>query len=166
MQFPSKGFEPGAEDAGDAGCVRRGDLTVSAFDSAASGEVFNNTYHKCRAEVSRDTWDMIWAKALAWAASRASANGWLPASRPPHSDAPTDRPIVVIGLVDDPMYRMSGDEPFRDVVAYWPEKKQWTVTHMGRGDVDAYDFPVKVKMWQPFAELPPPWSDLWKGTPA
>jgi hypothetical protein len=130
MQVPSRGFEPGAEDAGDAGCVRRRD---------AAG-------HLPALPVDED-------------------NGWISASRPPYNDTP-QLPIAVIGVVDDPMYRMNGDEPFRDVVHYWQEKKLWTVTHMGRGDVDAHDFPVKVKMWQPFAELPPPWSDLWKGTPA
>jgi hypothetical protein len=127
MQFPCRGFEPGAEDPGDAGCVRRRD--------AAGHLPMDETY------------------------------GWIPASRPPYNDTP-DRPIAVIGVIDDPMYRMNGDDPFRDVVHYWQDKQQWTVTHMGRGDVDAHDFPVKVKMWQPFAELPPPWSDLWKGTPA
>ena len=70
------------------------------------------------------------------------------------------RSIAVMGVVDDPNYRMNGDKPFVDVVRYWPTREQWTITHVCRADKDADDFPVRVRCWQPIVELPPPWSAL------
>jgi hypothetical protein len=56
--------------------------SVIAFDAAASGKAFNNTFHKVRAEVSRDWWDKIWKKALEWAAGVAQASGPATAQPP------------------------------------------------------------------------------------
>lgn len=48
----------------------------------AAGEAFNNTFHKVRAEVSMDLWQRIWAKAVEWERSRASAPTPEPMSAP------------------------------------------------------------------------------------
>ena len=66
-----------------------------------------------------------------------------------------------MGVIDDANYRMNGEDPFVDVVHYWPIREQWTITHVCRADKDADDFPVNVRCWQPIVELPPPWSALW-----
>jgi hypothetical protein len=100
---------------------------------------------------------VAWLSAFALAALRRHA--WRPASTPPATCAP----IAVLGVVDDPSLRMTGDDAFVDVVHYWPEKNEWTVTHLVRASKDATDFPVKVVAWQPMLELPPPWSELWRG---
>lgn len=66
--------------------------------------------------------------------------------------------IQVMGVVDDPHYRMiKGDErPFVDLVAYWPAARKWTITHCSRACADeATDYPVNVTFWQPL--LPLPW---------
>ena len=42
-------------------------MTMTPAAKAASAEAFENTFHKVRAEVSRDWWDRIWAKAADWA---------------------------------------------------------------------------------------------------
>jgi hypothetical protein len=66
--------------------------------------------------------------------------------------------VQVMGVVDDPAYRMKGDnQPFTDVVDYWPAAKKFTVTHCSRASsVEAVeDFPVMVTFWQPM--LPLPW---------
>jgi hypothetical protein len=134
-RFPGVGsdFEPGAEDAGDAGCARRRD---AAGDMPASPP---------------------WA---AWITD----NGWLPASQPPASPRGEQFPVQVVGLIDDPRLRINGDEPFWDTVSWWPARKCWTVTHVCRADADSVaDFPVRVRAWHPI-ELPPPESDLWKGS--
>lgn len=39
-------------------------LVVPEYDEAAADAAFDNTYHKIAAEVSRDTWDKIWKKAI------------------------------------------------------------------------------------------------------
>lgn len=41
----------------------------------ASGEAYNNTFHKVRADISRDQWDKVWVKAVEWA--RANPTGEL-----------------------------------------------------------------------------------------
>jgi hypothetical protein len=91
-------------------------------------------------------------------------NGWLPASQPPTSPRGEQFPVQVVGLIDDPRLRINGDEAFWDTVSWWPARKCWTVTHVCRADADSVaDFPVRVRAWLPIA-LPPPWSDLWKGS--
>lgn len=43
---------------------------LTTEEQAAARDAFENTFHKVRAEVSRDWWDIIWAKALRWSASQ------------------------------------------------------------------------------------------------
>lgn len=62
--------------------------------------------------------------------------------------------VSVIGVVDDPALRINGDEPFVDVVAWWPDRKVWTVTHQCRADLAADDYEVRVVAWRPMLELP------------
>jgi hypothetical protein len=38
----------------------------------AAAAAFNNTFHKCRADVSMDWWQRIWAKAVEWERKRAA----------------------------------------------------------------------------------------------
>lgn len=66
--------------------------------------------------------------------------------------------ISVLGVIDDPQLRANGDEPFVDIVAYWPQKKIWTVTHQCRADdprhgQGVHDFSCRVVKWQPLPEV-------------
>lgn len=67
--------------------------------------------------------------------------------------------VEVWGVIRDRSgtFRSSDSEQtFQDVVSYWPASNKWTVTHVGRGQEDATDYPCDVLFWQP---LPPlPWS--------
>lgn len=63
--------------------------------------------------------------------------------------------VQVMGVVDDPRYRLNGEQPFVDVVAYWPALGKWTVTHSCRADASAHDVEVRVTSWQHM--LPLPW---------
>ena len=84
-----------------------------------------------------------------------SADRWTPAVIPPYNkDASEHFALTVLGVVDDPMFRMPGEDPFVDVVAYWPALKCWTVTHQVRSDLEADDHPVRVTFWMPLPALP------------
>ncbi len=98
----------------------------------------------------------------AWALAALRAIAWRSAKTPPAAHpAGADRPVTVLAVVDDPRFRINGDEPFVDVASWWPAAQRWTVTHQVRSD-DAVDYPVRVAAWKPLDELPPPWSDLWR----
>lgn len=77
-----------------------------------------------------------------------------PGSRPPVVDNHDENfSLQVLGLIDDPLLRWRGQElPFWDVVAWWPARKLWTVTHQTRADAGAADYPTNVVRWRP---LPP-----------
>lgn len=63
--------------------------------------------------------------------------------------------VQVMGVIDDPRYRLNNKEqPFVDVVAYWPAIKKWTITHQSRCSQEADDYPVTVTHWQPIMPLP------------
>ena len=87
--------------------------------------------------------------------------GWIAASTPPESTDGRHLTITVLGVIDVPAMRLNGDEPFVDVVSYWPARKLWTVTHQCRADESAMDYVITVRCWQPLPQLPPPWSALW-----
>ena len=66
--------------------------------------------------------------------------------------------VSVLGVIDDPQLRINGDDPFVDIVAYWPQKKIWTATHQCRADdprhgQGVHDFPCRVVKWQPLPEV-------------
>lgn len=61
--------------------------------------------------------------------------------------------ISVLGVIDDPNLRINGEDPFVDVVAYWPAKDVWTITHTSRADTAAIDYPVRVVKWQPLPRV-------------
>jgi len=63
-------------------------------------------------------------------------------------------PVSVLGVIDDPSLRMNGDDPFVDIVAYWPALDKWTVTHTNRADDCAVDYKVNVTFWQPKPAIP------------
>jgi hypothetical protein len=87
----------------------------------------------------------------------ANDHAWTPATQPP-AVATTDPrfSIQVLGLIDDPGLRCGDtDEPFVDVVAWWPATRRWTVTHRCRADQDAEDFEVHVVGWRDLPGLPP-----------
>jgi hypothetical protein len=69
--------------------------------------------------------------------------------------------VQVLGLVLDARI---DENPFWDVVAYWPKKQAWTVTRAGGGaEPDATDFPVQVMHWTrlPIVALPKTsWSEV------
>lgn len=73
---------------------------------------------------------------------------------PTCSDQSMHFSIPVLAVIDDPRYRINGDDPFVDVVGYWPALKKWTVTHQVRSDLEAADYPCNVTYWQPFDEMP------------
>lgn len=77
-----------------------------------------------------------------------------PGSVPPVMDTSDENfSLQVLGLIDDPLLRWRGqDLPFWDVVAWWPVRKLWTVTHQTRADAEAADYPTNVVRWRP---LPP-----------
>jgi hypothetical protein len=98
----------------------------------------------------------------AWALAALRDCAWRPASTPPAGRPGAPHfPIAVLALVDDPRFRMNGDEPFVDVASWWPAEGKWTVTHCVRSEEGADDHEVKVRAWQPLREVPPPWSELW-----
>lgn len=79
-----------------------------------------------------------------------AAHSWIDAAvRVPTSNASPHYPIMVLGVVDDPEMRCNGDDPYVDVVAYWPATKQWTCTHQTPADEAATDCPVRVSHWKP-----------------
>ena len=43
------------------------DVDLSCAITDAAGKAFNDMFHKCRAEVSMDWWQRIWARAVEWA---------------------------------------------------------------------------------------------------
>jgi len=103
-----------------------------------------------------------WLAAFALAALQ--RHTWRPASAPPEAlPHGPHYPVTVLGVIDDPRFRINGDEPFVDTVSWWPAAQKWTVTHQVRSDADAEDYPCRVIAWQPMLELPAPWSDLWRG---
>jgi hypothetical protein len=103
---------------------------------------------------------VAWLAAFALAALRRHA--WRPASTPPATlPHGPHYPVTVLAVIDDPRYRINGDEPFVDSASWWPAEKKWTVTHQVRSDAEVADYPCRVVAWQPMLELPPPWSELW-----
>ena len=88
------------------------------------------------------------------ALTKAGKSKWIDASVPPPTFKSHAWPVSVLGVVDDPHLRMNGDQPFVDIVAYWPALKQWTVTHQCAADPDSMDYPVRVTHWMPKPELP------------
>lgn len=80
---------------------------------------------------------------------------WRPIDEPPVSSLSPHHSVSVLGIIDDPVLNFSGDEPYVDVVAYWPALQKWTVTHQCRADEDAIDYPVRVAGWQPLPEIFP-----------
>lgn len=66
--------------------------------------------------------------------------------------------VQVWGVIDDPRLRIHEDEPFQDVVAWWPARRVWTVTHQCRADEQAVDYEVNVVAWRPL----PPRGTVWR----
>lgn len=63
--------------------------------------------------------------------------------------------VCVLGVVDDPRYRINGDDPFIDTVHWWPAVRKWTITHSAECDTEAADYECIVTYWQHKPELPP-----------
>lgn len=62
--------------------------------------------------------------------------------------------ITTLAVIDDPRFRLEGEDPFVDIAAYWPAAKKWTVTHQTRADKDATDHECRVTYWTHLLELP------------
>jgi hypothetical protein len=62
--------------------------------------------------------------------------------------------ITVLGVINDPRLIMPNEQPFVDVVSWWPHQKKWTVTHCTRADTEAQDYETVVSHWTPMLELP------------
>lgn len=84
---------------------------------------------------------------------------WTPAhlKQPADGDKGPHFSVQVWGVIDDPRYRLNGEKPFCDVVAWWPALKLWTVTGQCRGDLDVDDIPTRVTYWQPLPPTPDSW---------
>lgn len=72
---------------------------------------------------------------------------WYPATQPPKGDGPPHFAITVLGVIDDEMLRVNGEEPFVDIVSYWPALQRWTTTHCCRASEEVTDYPVNVLKW-------------------
>jgi len=94
------------------------------------------------------------------AALQLAREDWRPVSEPPATlPAGEHFSVSVLGVVDDPALRMPGEQPFVDIVAWWPALKRWTITHQSRSDDVVEDFEVRITCWRPLPCLPP------RGTP-
>lgn len=83
---------------------------------------------------------------------------WVPAHlKHPTSETGPHFPVQVWGVIDDPRYRMNGEKPFADVVAWWPALKKWTCTSQCVGDLDVDDVQCRVTFWQPMPPVPETW---------
>lgn len=79
---------------------------------------------------------------------------WTPVSKKPEFTGPPHFPVQLWGVIEDKRF---GDEPFADVVAYWPATDLWTATLQCRGSQEADDVPVRVILYQPLPPVPKVW---------
>jgi hypothetical protein len=77
---------------------------------------------------------------------------WKAAELPPV--CPDGRQVQVLGVIADPALCSAGDEAFVDVVTWWPDRKEWTVTHCSRASRDATDYPTVVTHWDWLPPVP------------
>jgi len=79
---------------------------------------------------------------------------WISFHIPPESPKGEHYPVTVLAAIDDSRFQLNGEDPFVDIVAYWPALKKWTCTHQCRADEDVVDYEVNVTWWQPMPEEP------------
>jgi hypothetical protein len=78
---------------------------------------------------------------------------WRSSANKPESIGP-HHPVQVLAVIDDPLHRINGDDPFVDIAAYWPALDKWTITSQCRADTEVTDTPVNVAFWMPLPEAP------------
>jgi hypothetical protein len=75
---------------------------------------------------------------------------WWPPRDRPGVPAGQDR-VQVLAVIEDPRY---GEEPFVDIVTFWPAGARWTVTHSCRSDASAADHEVRIRCHRPLDPVP------------